>query len=158
SEDRDRVLEYVQKAVGEGGDYTVEFRIVLPDGAIRYVQGLGHPVFSASREPVEVVGTHLDVTERRRVEKERERLHQLQADLARGNRVTTMGEWTASLAHEVNQPITAAITDANTCLRWLTRDEPDLEEARAAAARTVKDATRATEIISRMRRLFKKSG
>jgi C4-dicarboxylate-specific signal transduction histidine kinase len=82
---------------------------------------------------------------------------QLQADLARVNRVTTMGELTASLTHEVNQPIAAAITDANTCLRWLTRDEPDLQEAREAAKRTVKAATRAAEIISRIRSFFKKS-
>ncbi len=67
-----------------------------------------------------------------------------------------MGELTASLAHEVNQPIAAAVTNANTCLRWLTRDQPDLEEARAAAMRIVKDGTRAAEIISRIRLLFKK--
>jgi signal transduction histidine kinase len=67
-----------------------------------------------------------------------------------------MGELTASLAHEVNQPIAAAVTDANTCLRWLMRDQPDLEEARQAASRAVKDAKRAAEIISRVRLLFKK--
>jgi len=83
-------------------------------------------------------------------------LRQAQADLARANRVTTMGELTASLAHEVNQPIGAAITDANTCLRWLTRDQPDLEEARAAASRMVKDGKRAGEIIGRIRVLFQK--
>jgi len=80
-----------------------------------------------------------------------------QAELARVSRVTTMGELTASLAHEVNQPIAAAVTNANTCLRWLTRDQPDLEEAREAALRIVKDATRAAGIISRVRLLFKKS-
>src|SRR5712692_10936305 len=71
-----------------------------------------------------------------------EALHQAQADLAHVSRVTTMGELTASLAHEVNQPIAAAVTNANTCLRWLTRDHPDVEEARAAAMRIVKDGTR----------------
>ncbi len=80
-----------------------------------------------------------------------------QAELARVSRVTTMGELTASLAHEVNQPIAAAVTNANTCLRWLTRDHPDLEEASEAASRIVKDATRAAGIISRVRLLFKKS-
>jgi PAS domain S-box-containing protein len=85
-----------------------------------------------------------------------EALRQAQADLAHVSRVTTMGELTASLAHEVNQPIAAAVTNANTCLRWLTRDHPDVEEARAAAMRIVKDGTRAAEIISRIRLLFKK--
>jgi C4-dicarboxylate-specific signal transduction histidine kinase len=83
-------------------------------------------------------------------------LRQAQADLARVSRVITMGELTASLAHEVNQPIAAAVTNANTCLRWLTRDHPDVEEARAAAMRIAKDGTRAAEIISRIRQLFKK--
>ena len=85
-----------------------------------------------------------------------EALRQAQADLAHVSRMTTMGELTASLAHEVNQPIAAAVTDANTCLRWLTRDQPDLEEAREAASRMAKDATRAADIVSRIRLLFKK--
>ncbi len=97
---------------------------------------------------------------KRRVEESRNRaeeaLRQANSDLARVSRATTMGELTASLAHEVNQPIAAAVTDANTCLRWLTRDPTDLQEARAAASRTIKDATRAAEIISRVRQLFKK--
>ena len=104
------------------------------------------------------MATHLAgiAIERKLAREERERFRQAQADLAHINRVTTMGELTASLAHEVNQPIAAAVTDANTCLRWLTRDQPDLEEARQAASRIVKDATRAAEVISRTRLLFKK--
>jgi C4-dicarboxylate-specific signal transduction histidine kinase len=98
----------------------------------------------------------MDVTERKRAEQERERLRQAQADLAHVNRVATMGELTASVAHEVNQPIAAAVTNAKTCLRWLTRDHPDVEEARAAAMRIVNDGTRAAEIIKRIRLLFKK--
>ncbi len=86
-----------------------------------------------------------------------ESLRESQAELARVSRVTTMGELTASLAHEVNQPIAAAVTNANTCLRWLARDHPDVEEARAAAMRIVKDGTRAAEIVKRIRLLFKKS-
>jgi C4-dicarboxylate-specific signal transduction histidine kinase len=97
---------------------------------------------------------------KRRVEESRNRaegaLREAQADLAHISRVTTLGELTASLAHEVKQPIAAAVTDANTCLRWLTRDQPDLEEAREASLRVVKDATRAAEIIDRIRLLFKK--
>jgi NO-binding membrane sensor protein with MHYT domain len=85
-----------------------------------------------------------------------EALRHAQADLAHVNRVTTMGELTASLAHEVNQPIAAAVTNANACLRWLARDPPNLEEARASAMSIVEDGTRAAEIISRIRLLFKK--
>jgi NO-binding membrane sensor protein with MHYT domain len=91
--------------------------------------------------------------ERKRAE---EALREARADLARVNRVTTMAELTASLAHEVNQPISAAVTNAHACLRWLTGDTPNLEEARAAAMGIVKDGTRAAEIISRIRLLFKK--
>ncbi len=155
-EDRDKVVEYVQKAVREKIDYAVEFRIVLPDGTVKHIHGLGHPVFSASGELVEVVGTQLDLTERKRAEEGRERLRQLQADLAHINRVTTMGELTASLAHEIKQPITAAVINARTCLRWLGRDDPDVSEAREAASRLVTDVTRAADIISRISLLFKK--
>jgi len=94
--------------------------------------------------------------ERKLAREERERLRQAQADLAHINRVTTMGELTASLAHEIKQPITAAVTNAKTCLRWLGRDDPDVAEAREAASRLVKDVTRAADIISRITLLFKK--
>jgi C4-dicarboxylate-specific signal transduction histidine kinase len=134
----------------------MEYRALLPSGNIKYIKTVGHPVFNASGQLVQFVGSATDVTERKRAEEERERLRQVQADLARVNRLTTMGELTASLAHEVNQPIAAAVTNANTCLRWLTRDNPDVEEARAAAMRIVKDGTRAGEIIGRIRLLFKK--
>ena len=100
-----------------------------------------------------VSGAVRDVTERTRSE---EALRQMQADLAHISRATTMGELTASLAHEIKQPIAAAITNASTCLRWLTRDQPDLEEARAAVSRIVQDGRRASEIINRVRRLFEK--
>jgi PAS domain S-box-containing protein len=104
------------------------------------------------------MATHLAgiAIERKLAREERERLRQAQADLAHINRVTTMGELTASLAHEIKQPITAAVTNARTCLRWLGRDHPDVEEAREAASRIVKDATRAADIISRISLLFKK--
>ena len=85
-------------------------------------------------------------------------LQRAQADLARVTRVTTMGELTASIAHEVNQPIAAVVTNASACLRWLDNDKPNLDEARAAATRIVRDGTRAADIISRIRRLFTKGG
>jgi PAS domain S-box-containing protein len=156
-EDRDRVRrETILERLDEGTHFDVDFRIVLPGGAIKFVRSTGHPVRNVSGDLLEYVGTSIDVTERKRADEERERLRQVEADLAHVNRVTTMGELTASLAHEVNQPLAAAVTNANTCLRWLAGDTPNIEEARAAAMRIVKDGNRAAEIISRIRQLFKK--
>jgi len=100
----------------------------------------------------------IELQEEARAEREQAEvsLQQVQAELTRANRLSSMGELTASLAHEVNQPIAAAITDANTCLRWLSLDQPDLEEARASASRMVQDGRRASEIVKRVRLLFKK--
>src|SRR5947209_7212126 len=155
-EDQAKWQRAVDRAIGEKSDYEVEVRILLPGGTVKYIHDVGHPVLSPSGDLVEFVGTVIDITERKRAEEERERLRQAQADLAHVNRVTTMGELTASLAHEVNQPIAAAITDAKTCMRWLAADTPNLEEARAAVMRIVNDGKRAAEIISRTRQLFKK--
>jgi C4-dicarboxylate-specific signal transduction histidine kinase len=125
---------------------------------VRRKNGTEFPV-EISLSPLEtaegtlVSGAVRDLTERTRAE---EALRQAKADLTHVSRVTTMGELTASLAHEIKQPIAAAVTDANTCLRWLGRDQPDLAEAREAASRIIKDATRAADIISRVRLLFEK--
>jgi PAS domain S-box-containing protein len=98
----------------------------------------------------------VDLTERKRAEEERERLRQAQADLAYMSRVITVGELAASLAHEIKQPIAAAVMNAKTCSRWLQRDVPDIGEACEAAARVVKDTTRAAEIIDRVRSLYRR--
>jgi signal transduction histidine kinase len=98
----------------------------------------------------------LDLTERKRAEEERERLRQAQADLAYMSRVITVGELAASLAHEIKQPIAAAVMNARTCARWLQRDVPDIAEACEAASRIVKDTTRAAEIIDRVRSLYRR--
>jgi PAS domain S-box-containing protein len=98
----------------------------------------------------------LDLTERKRAEEERERLRQAQADLAYMSRLITVGELAASLAHEIKQPIAAAVMNARTCVRWLQRDEPDFAEACEAASRIVKDTTRAAEIIDRVRSLYRR--
>jgi NO-binding membrane sensor protein with MHYT domain/nitrogen-specific signal transduction histidine kinase len=151
-EDAALVKQTVVRAAQDGKDFDHEYRLVMPDSSVKYVHVVAHALGDESSS-IEFVGAVMDVTERKRAE---EALREARADLAHVNRVTTMGELTASLAHEVNQPIAAAVTNANTCLRWLTRDQPDLEEAREAAMRIVKDGTRAAEIISRIRLLFKK--
>jgi C4-dicarboxylate-specific signal transduction histidine kinase len=124
----------------------------MPDNSVKYAHVVAHALSDKSGS-VEFVGAVMDVTERKRAE---EALREAQANLARVSRVTTMGELTASLAHEINQPIAAAVIDANTCLRWLGRDLPDVPEGRQAAARVIKDVTHAADIISRVRQLFKK--
>ena len=154
-EDRSAVHQLVDRVSRDRTEYDLEHRLLMPDGSVKYVRVVGRPS-TDERGRFEFVGALTDVTERKRAEEERERLRQVEADLARVTRVTTMGELTASLAHEINQPIAATITNANTCLRWLTRDPPDVEEAREAASRSAKDATRAADIIKRIRLLFKK--
>jgi PAS domain S-box-containing protein len=130
---------------------TWEARKVRKDGTVLRVRETAKAVPRVNG-PVLLIACE-DITEQRRAA---EALRQAQVDLAHVNRVTTMGELTASLAHEINQPIAAAVTNANTCVRWLASDTPNLEEARAAARRIVKDGRRAGEIISRIRLLFKK--
>ena len=155
-EDRERVVAHSRETSPERREYSLDFRILLPDGIVRHIHEVGHQILRGSGEPVELVGTHVDVTERKHAEEERERLRQLEADLAHINRVSMMGELAASLAHEIKQPIAAAVTDARTCLRWLQRDTPDIGEARETASRIVNDANRAAELIDRVRSLYRR--
>lgn len=151
-EDRAAVQEAFESASREKSEFDLEHRLLMPDGSVKYLHVVGRPSTDESGR-FEFVGAVTDLTERRRAE---EALRQAQATLAHVTRVTTLGEITASIAHEVNQPLAAAITDSNTCLRWLVRDPPDVEEAREAASRSAKNTTRAADIIARIRRLFKK--
>src|SRR6267154_2631127 len=258
-EDRAKWQGAIDRAIAEKSEYEVEFRTLLPDGSVKHIHTVGHPVLNASGDLVQFVGSSTDITERKRAEqatrllaaivesshdaivskrlngvitswnKGAERLFGYAAEEAVGQNITliipperrdeermileqlTRGERVdhfetvrmrkdgslldvsltispmkdasgrvvgasklarditerkraeealrqaqTDLAHEVKQPIAAVVTDANTCVRWITRDEPDLKEAREAAWRIVKDAKRAEEIINRVRLLFKK--
>jgi signal transduction histidine kinase len=126
----------------------------MADGSIKYVQAVAHRLTGEDPERLVFVGAVTDITERKRAEEERERLRQVEADLAHMNRVSMMGELTASLAHEIKQPLAAANIAANACMRWLCRDPPDEKEACAAASAMVAAVTRAAGIIDRVRSLY----
>src|ERR1700736_5522552 len=155
AEDAPHVNAALERAVREGTDfYLDEYRIHHADGSIRFLRAIGHR--NPSGEPGEYVGVTMDITERKRAEEERERLRQLEADLSHINRVNMMGELAAALAHEIKQPIAASITSANTCLRWLAHDPPNLERVRAAATRIEQDGNRAADVINRLRSFYRK--
>jgi PAS domain S-box-containing protein len=155
AEDESAISAKLGNAIREGADYDVEFRIRRTDGAIRFLRGIGH--HNPSQEIGEYVGITMDITEQKHAEQERERLHQLEADLAHINRVNMMGELAAALAHEIKQPIAAAAANAGACLGFLNGEHPDMLEAREAASGTIGCTRRAAEIIDRVRSLFKKS-
>jgi PAS domain S-box-containing protein len=154
-EDRCLVQETLDGAIRERSGFTLEFRIALPDGSSRYLHGVGRPVLNAAGEPDDYFGITMDVTERRRGE---EALRNAEADLTRVARLTTMGELVASIAHEINQPLAAMVTNGGACLSWLANDTPNLDEARGAVERIVKDGHRAGDVIRSVRALARKSG
>jgi C4-dicarboxylate-specific signal transduction histidine kinase len=155
-EDRNFVEQEIQEMLANHCEFDFTKRIVRPDGNIRYVRCVGVPVTEGVTFKG-FLGTGIDVTEQNLLEQERERIRQLETELAHTNRVSTLGEMAASLAHEIKQPIAAAITSANSCIEWLAHEPPNLERARAAAARIDKYGNRAAEIIDRIRSLYKKS-
>jgi PAS domain S-box-containing protein len=156
-EDRLRWKGMFERVIVEKADYEQEFRILLPNGMVKWIHSVGHPVLSNTGDLEGFVGSLTDITERKSAEQEREKLRQLEADLAHIDRVSTLGEIAASLAHEIKQPIAAAITSANSCLEWLAHQPPNLDRARAAAARIDKYGNRAAEIIDRIRSFYRKS-
>ena len=127
-EDRIKWLENGEDTIRGRRDSELEFRVVLPDGEIKHLYGVGHPIFSESGDLLEVMGLAIDITERKRVERELHQkevsLREAQSNLAHVSRLTTMGELAASIVHEVNQPIAAIVTNANAGLRWLAAKYP----------------------------------
>jgi len=152
-EDRDRTRGIIERSSREKTDLEMDYRICLPDGTVRYVHDVGHPVLNAAGDVVEFVGTSVDVTQRRLAD---EALDKARSELAHVTRVMSLGALTASIAHEVNQPLSGIITNASTCLRMLAADPPNIEGARMTAQRTIRDGNRAADVITRLRALFSK--
>jgi PAS domain S-box-containing protein len=157
-EDLKRVLGEWEAALASGKPMYYEARYRrAEDGQYRWFMVRVVPQRNKRGKIVKWFGTLADIEDRKRAEQEREKLRQLEADLAHTNRVSTLGEMAASLAHEIKQPIAAAITSANSCMEWLEHEPPNLDRARAAAARIDKYGNRAAEIIDRIRSFYKKS-
>jgi PAS domain S-box-containing protein len=151
-EDRARWLENTEAS--ERRDSDLDFRVVLPDGGIKHLHGVGHPVFSESGELVEIIGAAIDITERKRAE---EQQREAQAQLSHVARVATLGELAGSIAHEVKQPLTAIINNADASLALLPSEIGKLEDVREALSDIISDADRASSVIERIRGLIKKS-
>ena len=156
-DDRNRVWEAVQEAVRQKKDFTAEFRILLPDGTVKYLEGTSYHVFSSLGELVEVFTTTVDVRQRRHAEDEHEKLRQLESDIAHINRVSMMGELAASLSHEILHPIATARNNARAGMRFLEMSPPNLNEVREALGCVVRDADRAKDIVGRIRSQIKRA-
>jgi PAS domain S-box-containing protein len=160
-EDREVVREIVGRVTQERKHFDFEHRVLTPNGSVKYLRVVGRPSENGTGN-FEFVGAVTDITERKRAEEELRQkeasLREAQTELAHVSRVTTMGELAASIAHEVNQPLSGIVTNANAGLRWLAGEFPNLEEAREAIRRIIRDGNRAAEVVAQMRALFKKTG
>jgi len=155
-DDRVRLRQLLDRASIERREFTIEHRLLMADGSVKYVRAVGRGSTGEEPENFVFVGAVMDVTEHKRAEEERERLRQLEADLAYINRVSMMGELAASLAHEIKQPITAAAINAQACSQWLRRDTPDVPLALEAASAMVAALTRTAGIIDRVSSLYRR--
>jgi PAS domain S-box-containing protein len=147
------VRQTFDKASQDRKDIDLEHRLLMPDGTIKHLRVLAHATTDPSNGP-ELVGAVTDVSATKRAQ---EALHQAQLELTHVTRVTMLGELTASIAHEVNQPLTGIITNGEASLRWLQHQVPELGEARGALMRIISDAERASNVIRRIRDLSKKA-
>jgi PAS domain S-box-containing protein len=154
-DDREMSEKQAFEALRQNRKYANEFRIVLPGGTIKYLESKGDPLVSMDGTP-EMIVTHIDVTERKRAQAEHERLRQLESELAHMNRLSIMGELTASLAHEILHPIATARNNARSALRFLDMSPVDLGEVREALECVVRDTDRGKDIVSRIREHIKK--
>ena len=152
-EDVERVQQLIDRAPSDGRDWDLEHRLLMPDGSVKYLHVVAHALRDEAGE-LAFVGAVMDVTAAKRAE---QAVHEAQAELAHVTRMTTLGELTASIAHEVNQPLTGIVTNGAACLRWLGQGTPALDEARSSVEDMISDARRASEVIQRIRALSKKA-
>src|SRR5262249_221607 len=152
-EDGEMAGEVLERSSSERADFEMDYRVCHADGTTKYLHVVGHPVLNAAGDVVGFIGTSMDVTERRQAEESRQ---DAQNKLAHANRVTAMGQLTASIAHEVSQPIAAAVTSASAALRFLDARPPDMAEVKRSLANIVSSGKRAGEIVGRIRALVKK--
>ncbi|PZM15399.1 PAS domain-containing protein [Rhizobium tubonense] len=145
--------QVMDRSQQEGSDFDYETKLLMPDQLIKYVRVVAHNERNKDGE-LELRGAVRDVTASRLAE---EALSKARADLARVARITSLGILTASIAHEVNQPLSGIVTNADTCLRMLAEDPPNIEVAMATARRTIRDGNRAADVIARLRALFSKN-
>jgi PAS domain S-box-containing protein len=155
-DDRTHLQRILDRALIERSEFTVEHRLLMGDGSVKHVRAVAHPSAGEAPGSFVFVGAVMDITESKGVEEERERLRQLEADLAHINRVTMMGELAASLAHEIKQPVTAAAINAQACSQWLRRDPPDAPKASESASAMVAALTRTVGIIDRVSSLYRR--
>ena len=144
--------EMIDRARGAGSDFEYQHRLQMPDDSVKYLRVVAHATRNQDGE-LEYIGAIQDVTQRRLAENA---LDKVRSELAHVARVTSLGAMTASIAHEVNQPLSGIITNASTCLRMLAADPPNVDGARETARRTIRDGQRASDVITRLRVLFGK--
>jgi PAS domain S-box-containing protein len=136
----------------DGEDIDYECRLLTPNGAVKYLRIVAHGIRDQA-DHLEYIGAVQDITKRRLSE---EALGEVRSELAHVARVASLGALTASIAHEVNQPLAGIVTNASTCLRMLAADPPNVDGARETARRTIRDGNRASDVITRLRALFSK--
>jgi PAS domain S-box-containing protein len=153
-EDRAYLEESFAQVVRERTRCDVNFRIVRPDGAVRHIHSVMEPIIREDGALVEVIDSVVDTTEQRAAA---DALHKAQTELAQIALATAMGELAASIAHEANQPIAAIVSNGEACLKWIDRLEPDWVEAQAAVRRMIAEGQRASEVIQRIRSLWKRT-
>jgi PAS domain S-box-containing protein len=152
-EEWSKLMEAFARAIRDKTDFQTDATEVLSDGTTKFLCIVGHPVLNPAGEVTGLIGSTMDLTERKQAA---DALRKAQANLAHMSRLTMIGELTASIAHEVNQPLAAVVTNANACLLWLDRASPNLEEAQEAVRRIIRDGNRGSHVIARIRDLVRK--